>query len=194
MGGESNSISPLPLENFRLLKKYIYIKKIIPGGVGSAGASPPNPAPRAGWWLRGTGWFYPWVTTELGWGWSHSGPRAGGAAGAAGVPGAANWGAGVAQGDAAAPSQPRSPGTIRGDAQFGCRKRQRMLRCLSGDGAAARGARQGRIQALPGTRGGCKSASPWAPSPPGHREGPMPADDGQGHCFTQDQLFCPGRL
>lgn len=91
MGGESNSISTLQLENFRLLKNiYIYIyKKISPGGVGSAGASPPKPVPRAGWWLHPRvaachRLVLPRGDHRAGLGtWSHSGPRAGWVAGAA---------------------------------------------------------------------------------------------------------------
>lgn len=55
MGGESNSISTLPLENFRLLKK---IQKKNPLAVSALQVHPTTPAPHVGQWLQ------PWAATQ----------------------------------------------------------------------------------------------------------------------------------
>lgn len=100
MGGESNSIT-LQLENFRLLQKYISIKKN-PWRRRLCRCIPTEPSPSRGMRLQVTsqkGWLYPQVTP--GWaGWA-----AGAAHGGAGTPG-----------DAASPAGPAARHRPRGRA------------------------------------------------------------------------------
>lgn len=103
------------------------------------------------------GWFHPQVTIELGWGWGQDSALGGWP----GLLGAANWGARDPQGDAVSPSQPHLRGSaiwLQGKVESPATRLQLWGFCWR--------RQQGQILSLPGTRGGCKPTSPWAPSSP----------------------------